>query len=61
MTINDIIALYLLICILYSMVKGINYSEKNIKFNIIDYILILSIPMTLLFITYIKISNRKYK
>lgn len=61
MTINDIIALYLLICILYSMVKGINYSEKNIKFNIIDYILILSIPMTLLFISYIKISNRKYK
>lgn len=46
---------YVFICVIYSLIKGLNYSDRELKFNIVDFLLLLSIPMTVLFIIYINI------
>lgn len=48
----NLFALYLFICVIYSLIKGLNYLDRELEFNILDFLLILSIPITILFIIY---------
>lgn len=45
--------LYVFVCVIYSLIKGINYLDRELKFNIVDYVLLLSIPMTAIFLIYV--------
>ena len=55
---TNIISFYILACIFYIIIKGLNIEGGRVSFNkLADYIFLPSIPLIIIFVTYIKLKN----
>lgn len=56
---TNLISFYILTCIFYSIIRGLNIEEGDkVSFDkLTDYIFLPSMPLILIFVIYIKLKN----